>query len=105
MSSVSAEEYVRHAIHGDGRTWPETNCYTDLLVELIHARGHDPVAMLPFTLAIDFEGDQWTFFKPTNMDPVALYGLDNQELELWRPTMEPVDEQVPTGPPVRIGRS
>ena len=45
------------------RAWAETNCYVDLWVELLHALGHDPIAALPFTLAIDFEGDQWTFFK------------------------------------------
>ena len=48
MSSVSTETsaYVRHAIHGEDRTWAETNCYTDLLIELVHSLGHDPVAML-----------------------------------------------------------
>ena len=96
MSSVSTEApaYVRHAIHGEDRTWTETNCYTDLLIELVHSMGHDPVAMLPFTLAIDFEGDQWTFFKPSHFDLVALYGLDVQELAIWKPPIEHVAEQV-----------
>ena len=114
MSSVSTEtrrarvapldpsSYVRHAIHGEERTWTETNCYTDLLIELVHGMGHDPVAMLPFTLAIDFEGDQWTFFKPSHADLIALYGLDIQELAMWKAPIEHVEEQVRAGRPVLI---
>jgi hypothetical protein len=114
MSSISAEArakqvaaldpatYVRHAIHGAERTWTETNCYTDLLIELVHGLGHDPVAMLPFTLAIDFEGDQWTFFKPSHADILALYGLDIQELAMWKRPMEHLEEQIGAGRPVLI---
>ncbi len=114
MSSVSTEtrrarvapldpsSYSRHAIHGEDRTWTETNCYTDLLIELVHGLGRDPVAMLPFTLAIDFEGDQWTFFKPAHTDLVALYGLDIQELAMWKAPIDHVEEQVAAGRPVLI---
>jgi hypothetical protein len=114
MSSLSTEArrrriaplepatYRRHSIHGPDRTWTETNCYTDLLVELVHGLGHEPVAMLPFTLAIDFEGDQWTFFKPSPADLVTLYGLDIQELAIWRPLIAHVEEQVAAGRPVLV---
>jgi uncharacterized protein DUF1839 len=94
--------YRRHALHGEARTWPETNCYTDLLIELVHGFGHEPLAMLPFTLAIDFEGDQWTFFKPPHAELEALYGMDVQELALWRPLVEHVVEQVQAGHPVLV---
>ena len=33
--------YSRHFIHGDGRRWAETNCYMDVLIELIHSLGFD----------------------------------------------------------------
>src|SRR5260221_1168469 len=102
MSLASTEAYRRHRIHGEDRTWAETNCYTDLLVELVHALGHEPIAMLPFTLAIDFEGDQWTFFKPSHADIAALYGLDIQELAMWRPVIEHVADQVAVGRPVLV---
>jgi len=39
-------------------------------------------------VAIDFEGDQWTFFKPPHEDLKALYGIDVQELYVWRPLLE-----------------
>ena len=76
--------YRRHAIHGDNRTWAETNCYSDVIIELLHGLGHEPIAALPFTLAIDFEGDQWTFFKFPDSDLYELYGLDIHELNPWR---------------------
>jgi hypothetical protein len=94
--------YRRHAIHGEDRVWAETNCYVDIWVELLHGWGFDPVAALPFTLAIDFEGDQWTFFKFPLGDLYDLYGLDVQELAIWRPLVAHVEEQVARGRPVLV---
>lgn len=102
VAPLDPATYRRHPIHGAGRTWAETNCYTDLLVELLHGLGHEPAAMLPFTLAIDFEGDQWTFFKPAPADLYELYGLDLQELAVWRPLAEHIAEQVEAGRPVLV---
>ena len=99
---INPKHYQRHLIHGENRTWAETNCYVDLWVELLHAQGFDPVAGLPFTVAIDFEGDQWTFFKYPISDLYDLYGLDVQELAIWRPLVEQVDEQVNLGRPVLV---
>lgn len=97
VAALDPSTYRRHAIHGDGRVWAETNCYTDLLIELVHALGHDPVPCLAFTLAVDFEGDQWTFFKPAHCELMRLYGLDVQELAIWRPLRDHVVEQVERG--------
>ena len=102
IAPLDPATYQPHALHGAGRAWPETNCYTDLWIELLHGLGHDPVAVLPYTLAIDFEGDQWTFFKPPPADLDALYGIDVQELQLWRPLVEHVVEQVEMGRPVLV---
>ena len=44
--------------------FPETNCYVDLWIELLHALGIDPASAMAFACTVDFEGDQWTFFKP-----------------------------------------
>src|SRR5947209_13971124 len=94
--------YTRHPIHGPDRDWAETNCYVDVWVELLHAWGFDPVAALAFTLAVDFEGDQWTFFKFPAEDLDQLYGLDVQELAVWRPLVLHVEEQVARGRPVLV---
>ncbi len=75
--------YAPHPLHGSDRIWPETNCYVDLWIELLHARGLVPEAMLGFTLRQDFEGDQFTFFKPFAADLDRLYGLEIQELAIF----------------------
>ena len=100
--ALSPDRYRRHPIHGENRVWAETNCYVDVWVELLHAWGFDPVACLPFTLSIDFEGDQWTFFKFPLGDLYHLYGLDVQELAVWRPLVRHVEEQVVQGRPVLV---
>ena len=74
-----------HPLHGPASVWPERNCYADLWVETLHALGCDPHAMLPVVLSLDFEGDQWTFFKPSHAALWTLYGVDVQELTVWRP--------------------
>ena len=61
---------------------------------MIHALKVDPVACFGFTLSTDFEGDQWTFFKPPLSDLHDLYGVDVQELTIWRPLLDHVREQV-----------
>lgn len=94
--------YGRHLIHGEGRAWAETNCYVDVLVELLHGLGFEPIAALPFTLRIDFEGDQWTFFKFPHSDLLELFGLDINELNPWRSLVHHVENQVQLGRPVLV---
>jgi hypothetical protein len=53
--------------------------------------------MLPFVNAIDFVGDQWTFFKPRHDELRALYGIDVQELNCWRPPVEHAEEHLGSG--------
>lgn len=102
IKTISPETYTRHFIHNDERIWPETNCYVDVLIELIHALGHDPVAGLAFTLSADFECDQWTFFKYSLADMLELYGMDVQELNPWVSLAEHVHMQVNAGRPVLV---
>ncbi len=99
---LDPQTYQKHLIHGADRIWAETNCYTDLWIELLHAMGHEPIASLPFTLVIDFEGDQWTFFKFPLTDLYELYGLDVQELAIWHRLIDHVNEQVGFGRPVLV---
>lgn len=88
---------VAHRLHDASRDWPETNCYVDVWIELLAALGLHVEACLGFTIASDFEGDQWTFFKPPFADLEALYGLRVEELTLWRPLVEHVVLQVERG--------
>jgi Domain of unknown function (DUF1839) len=99
---LDASRYQRHRIHGEDRNWAETNCYVDVWVELLHAWGFEPIAALPFTFAIDFEGDQWTFFKFRLGDLLDLFGLDVQELAIGGPLVNHIEEQVVRGRPVLV---
>ena len=94
--------YKRHRIHTQERDWAETNCYVDIWIELLHALGHEPIAAMPYTLAIDFEGDQWTFFKFPLADIFSLYGIDVQELAVWKPLTTHVEEQLAEGKPFLV---
>jgi Domain of unknown function (DUF1839) len=89
--------YVPHAVHSAGRSYLETNCYTDVLVELLHARGDEPLAALGCLVRLDFEGDQWTFFKPPPGDLEALFGVDIHEMQPYRPLPEQIAEQIDGG--------
>lgn len=100
--ALDPASYVRHSLHGADRIWAETNCYSDVIIELLHGLGCEPRAALNFTLSIDFEGDEWTFFKFRDADLKQLYGWDVEELAPWRPLIEHVDEQVRQSRPVLI---
>lgn len=97
LLSLDAQAYENHVLHRGERAWLETNCYVDLWIELLHAYGYEPEAMLPFTVAGDFEGDQWLFFKPPTGDLLTLYGADVQELNIWRPLLDHVLMQLGRG--------
>ena len=100
--ALDPRTYRRHPIHGEGRMWAETNCYADVWIELAHALGYEPNAALPFTFAIDFEGDHWTFFKFPLEDLYELFGLRVQELLIWRPLATHLEEQIGRGCPVLV---
>jgi hypothetical protein len=97
LGRLAPQTYSPHALHTHERSFRETNCYVDLVIEAVHALGLEPVACLGFTLETDFEGDQWTFFKPKHAALEALYGLRIEELALFRPLLDHLSEQVARG--------
>jgi hypothetical protein len=94
FAPIDPAAYQVHELHRVPRAWSESNCYIDVWIEVLHAQGLDPVACMPFVLGIDFEGDQWTFFKPPLEDLRDLYGIEVQELNVWRPLLYHVVEQL-----------
>ena len=94
---LSPSEYQPHALHASERSWTETNCYVDVWIEVLHALGLDPLAAGAFTLSTDFEGDQWSFFKFPPEDLRRLFGLEVSELNVWRPVIVHVEEQLTLG--------
>ena len=91
--------YTPHPVHAAASdvTYRETNCYADVLLELLHARGDEPLAAMGINVRMDFEGDQWTFFKPPPGDLERLFGVDIHEMQPYRPLPEQIAEQIAEG--------
>ena len=96
LPGLAPESYRKHPLH-EQAAWAEKNCYADLWIGFLHTLGLDPCAMLGFTVAADFEGDQWTFFKPPLAELRTLYGIDVQELTVWRPLIAHAQEHLAAG--------
>jgi Domain of unknown function (DUF1839) len=94
---ITAASYQRHPLHSSDRVWSETNCYVDVWIELLHALGLDPMVASAFATSTDFEGDQWTFFKFPPEDLRLAYGIDVAEMNVWRPVLDHIVEQIQLG--------
>lgn len=95
--AITPATYRAHAMHGPERHWPQTNCYADLWIEIIASMGAEPAAAFGFTVTQDFEGDQFTFFKPPLDDLEALYGLRATELALYDDLLGHIEAQLARG--------
>jgi hypothetical protein len=97
LRSLSGKEpagYSRHPLHATSRRYLETNCYTDIVIELLHACGYEPLAAFGHLVRMDFEGDQWTFFKPPPEDLELLFGVDIHEMQPYRPLPLQIAQQI-----------
>jgi hypothetical protein len=97
FQALTPETYQRSSLHNQDREWPETNCFMDLWIEIINARGQNPIAAMGFTVAQDFEGDQFTFFKFPSEDLALLYGAKLLELAIYDSVEMHVLEQIERG--------
>ena len=97
LPELSAHGYPRHALHSADALWIEKNCYVDVLIEMLHTLQLEPLALLGSTVTVDFEGDGFTFYKPDHEDLRAFYGVDIQELNVWRPLLEHAVQHVGDG--------
>ena len=100
LPALHAAAYKPHSLHSPQQVWVEKNCYVDVWIEFLHALGLEPTAAMGFTLGVDFEGDQWTFFKPPLSNLRVLYGIDVQELTVWRPLLEHARHYLAAGKPI-----
>ncbi len=97
LAALDPPAYRPHALHDPARHWPETNCYVDLWIEILHGLRLDPHAALACTVLQDFEGDQFTFLKFPLEDLAALYGLRTQELAIYDSVERHTLEQLQRG--------
>ncbi|WP_277187913.1 DUF1839 family protein [Caballeronia sp. BR00000012568055] len=80
---MRARRHHAHALHRGERIWHEGAGATDLWIELLHGYGLEPHAALAFTVAQDFEDDQFTLGRVPQEDIEKLYGLQVQELSVF----------------------
>jgi len=99
---IEPAAYTPHPLHRTELVWPQSNCYVDLWIELLHTFGVEPLAAMPFTFAVDLEGDQWTFFKFPLADLDALYGIQVFELNVWDSLPGHVEQQLSLGRPCLV---
>lgn len=72
-----------YALHGGNPVWSHANRHIDLWVELLHGWELEPIAALPFTVTLDFEGDQFTSSNIPSADLELLYGIVKDELSTY----------------------
>ena len=89
--------YTASSLHSPERVFRETNCYVDLWIELLHAAGIDPASAMGFASTVDFEGDQWTFFKPPPEQLLKMFGIDVHEMQFYRAPVDHIVEQLELG--------
>ncbi|HTX46911.1 MAG TPA: DUF1839 family protein [Solirubrobacteraceae bacterium] len=94
--------YESHRLHAPDRTYAETNCYVDVLIELLHARGDEPLAMLGFIVGTDWEGDQFTYAKPPYADMERLFGVGVHEMLPYLTVPEHIEQQLTLGRTVLV---
>ena len=95
-------DHQPHDLHAAGRTYLETNCYVDVLIELLSARGDEPLAVLGFIVRTDWEGDQFTYFKPPYHDLFRLYGIEIHEMLPYKSVPEHIETQLDLGRTVLV---
>jgi hypothetical protein len=95
--SLRPETYTRHSLHSPDRVWTETNCSLDVWIEVIHSLGLDPTPAAVCALSADFIGDQWRFLKFPVEDLRRLYGLNVEEINVWRPLGQHIEEHLAAG--------
>jgi hypothetical protein len=77
--------------------WPITNCYIDAWMPILADWRLEPMAGLGVTVAQDYEGDQFTFFKYLHEDLELLYGVIAGELTIYRSLEQQVAGQIEHG--------
>jgi hypothetical protein len=91
---MSVAAGFQQPVEGD---WPVTNCYIDAWLPILTHWRLDPIAGLGVTVALDYEADQFTFFKYLHDDLELLYGIVVGELTIYCSLEEQIAEQLRAG--------
>lgn len=85
------------ALQAPERNWPLANCYMDLWIGLLDYWRFDPTPALGVTLAMDFEGGQFTFFKYPHDELERMYGIVVHEVSCFDTLERHTIEQLKRG--------
>jgi len=102
LLGVDAAHYHPYPLHMADADWRETNCATDMWIEILHSWHLDAAAGLAFTVSSDFDGEQWTMFTYPEEDLRLIYGIEVHELNVWRMLVEHVEHHLRLGHVVMI---
>jgi hypothetical protein len=98
MNEISAiKPPGSHPLQAPERNWPLANCYMDLWIGLLDYWRLDPTPALGVTLAMDFEGDQFTFFKFPHDELEKMYGVIVHEVSCYDTLERHTIEQLKRG--------
>ncbi|MGH9017789.1 MAG: DUF1839 family protein [Acidimicrobiales bacterium] len=100
--ALDPARYAPHRLHGADRNWTETNCWLDMMVEVLHVLGYEPLAAAAGTLSADFDGEQWPLFKFATEDLRALFGIEIDEMYVWRPVLDHIEDHLGMGQLVTV---
>lgn len=97
LAGLDPDSFEPHRLHSDDPAWANTNCYTDVWIELLSALHLDPLPAMSCAVSSQFCGDQWEFLKPRSQDLEKLYGLRFGEYLIWKPITEHLAAQFELG--------
>ncbi len=80
---MRARRHHAHPLHSGEHIWNDGASTVDLWIELLHGNELESRAALAFTVAQDFEDDQFTLGRLPANDIEKLYGLQVQELSVF----------------------
>lgn len=96
-AGVDPSAHTPHPLHGQGTTWPQTNCALDLWIEVLGLLGLPPDAAGACAFSAGCSGDHWVMLKYPTEDLRRLYGIDAVEFGPWKPTLEHVQDHLALG--------
>lgn len=96
-TEADPSRHTAHPLHGQGTTWPQTNCALDLWIEVLALLGLPPEAAGACAFSAGCSGDHWVMLKYPTEDLRRLYGLDAVEFGPWKPMLEHVQDHLALG--------
>jgi len=83
VAQAQRAAHIPHVLHTGQRIWIAPNPFASLWVEILHAWGFEPFAILGYTITLSFEVDQFRTLVFPAEDLEALYGVTTCRLTVF----------------------